>query len=106
MSAYNKAEKEGTVDVDAFLKSRIVERIKMLKNYLPEDMVENASVYGILSKGVHELDEKTCIGAYSLMRETIVMILEGMLAQKEMDEKRKKLKSEINQVVSQLKGDS
>lgn len=103
--AYDKAIKAGEITSEEYEKARVVERIKMLKNYLPDMMVENAAVYGILSKGVHELDEETCIQAYSLMKNTIVEILEDLLAKREKEERRKALSKDINQLHSTLKAE-
>lgn len=105
-SAHDTAERDGALKPEEYEKARVVERIKMLKNYLPDMMVDNASVYGILSKGVHELDEETCIKAYSLMKNTIVEILEDLLAKREKEERRKTLSEDINQLHSILKAES
>lgn len=104
--AYNEAKKAGKITSDEYEKARVVERIQKLKDYLPDVMVENASVYGILSKGVHELEEETCIKAYSLMKNTIVEILEDLLAKREKKERRKTLSKDINQLHSTLKTES
>lgn len=105
-SAHDEAEKAGAIKPEEYEKARAVERIKMLKNYLPDTMVQNASVYGILSKGVHELDEETCKKLYSLMKNTIIEILEDLLAKREKEERRKALSKDINQVYSALKAES
>lgn len=102
--AYNEAIKAGKITSDE--KVHVVERIKKLKDYLPDMMVENAAVYGILSKGVHELDEEICIQSYSLMKDTIVEILEDLLAKREKEERRKALSKDINQLNSALKAES
>lgn len=105
-SAHDAAEKDNAFNPEEYERARVVERIKMLKNYLPDMMVDNAPVYGILSKGVHELDEETCIKAYSLMKNTIIEILEDMLAKREKEERRKALSKDINQLNAALKGES
>ena len=102
MSSYDEAEKAGTIDSEKFRSAHVTDKIKMLKDYLPEIMVDNAQVYGILSKGVHELDEETCIKSYTLIKETIVFILEEMLEKKEKEDRRKNLFNEINQLGTRL----
>lgn len=102
MSSFDEAERAGAIDSGMFRKAHVSDKIKMLKDYLPEIMVENAQVYGILSKGVHELDEETCLKSHALIKETIVFILEEMLLKKEKEDRRKNLSNEISRLGSRL----
>lgn len=61
---------------DEFYKSAMADKVKFLKGHLPEFLVENAKVYSILSVGIHELDEKSCLEYFDLMKSSIIMILE------------------------------
>ncbi len=54
----------------------------MLKGYLPQFMVDKKIIYGILSKGIHELSEKECLDFFDTLRESITLILEQKIAQK------------------------
>ena len=63
---------------------RMEDRIAALRNHLPEFLVQNRKIYGILSKGIHELIEADCLEAYSTMEVGITLILDEEL------EKRKK----------------
>jgi len=51
------------------------EKIKMLSGYVPSFMIENASIYSILSKGVHELTEDQCLLHFDLLKDSIIHIL-------------------------------
>ncbi|QQA45107.1 short-chain dehydrogenase [Pelagovum pacificum] len=88
----NKGE-EGWKD-DDFYKLRMEEKILQLKSYLPDFLVENRNVYSILSVGIHELDEDTCLGWFDVMRESIFIILEEDRKNRE-EKKRQKAFSEI-----------
>lgn len=101
--AYNIALNEKKITKEEYEKAHVNERIKLLKNYLPEIMLENTNAYGILSKGVHELDENTCLNAYGLMKETIELILEEKLERIQKEEKRIKIKKEIEKLGQDLK---
>ena len=64
------------------------ERIKMLGGYLPEVLINNTTIYGILSKGIHELSEEECRKYFPVVKECIYQIL-GMwesLRKKQADE--------------------
>ena len=72
---------EGWKD-EEFFGLRMIDKIKLLKDHLPEFLVENAKVYSILSIGIHELDEEACLGYFDLMKNSIIIILD--------EDKRKK----------------
>ena len=64
------------------------ERVKMLDGYLPEVLINNTTIYGILSKGIHELSEEECRKYFPVVKECIYQIL-GMwesLRKKQADE--------------------
>ena len=51
------------------------ERVKMLDGYLPEVLINNTTIYGILSKGIHELSEEECRKYFPVVKECIYQIL-------------------------------
>ena len=76
------------IDDEKFEKAKVAERIKMLEGYLPEVLIKNTTVYGILSKGIHELSEEECLKYFPVVKECIYQIL-GMwesLRKKQVDE--------------------
>ena len=44
-----------------FTQLRMVEKIGLLKDHLPASLVEAKELYGIFSKGIHELDNDVCL---------------------------------------------
>lgn len=68
-------------DADAFRTMRMEEKVLHLKDHLPEFLVENRKMYSILSRGIHELEEKQCLQWFEVMKMSILFILE--------DDKRK-----------------
>lgn len=74
-----------------YQKSKMSERISLLNGYLPNRLVKTSSLYGILSKGIHELSEEECLSHFDLVQKAILMIL------KELHEER-----EYGQVVKDL----
>jgi hypothetical protein len=77
-------------DEDQYQKARVGEKIQMLNRYLPAFLVENRAMYGILSKGVHELSEEECLAAFPVVKVGIEIILDARL---EEDARRKKLQA-------------
>lgn len=70
------AIKEAAINQEEYDSKKVVERIKLLKNYLPDFLVSNCTIYGIISKGIHELSEEECISYFPVVQECIFMILE------------------------------
>ena len=73
-------------------------KIQLLSGYLPDFLVENYSIYGILSKGIHELSEEDCKSYFSILRESIEMILD----EKEDNRQKEMKKNNIKKVLSQI----
>ena len=78
---------------EVFTKGRMVEKIQILATHLPDFLVENRSLYGILSKGIHELSESECLDAFPVVKLGIELILDAKIReieeQKKLDEARK-----------------
>jgi hypothetical protein len=77
--AFEIAEKDGAITNGDFQMARMEEKINMLGAYLPLFLVENKSMYSILSIGVHELDEQTCLAHFDTLRVGIEIILDESL---------------------------
>jgi len=81
------------------------DKIGFLKDFLPEFLVEQRSLYGILSKGVHSLDEDTCLAHFPLLRAGIELILDQKLALERQSKKMAEAKKQIGLLKQELKDD-
>ena len=90
-------------DVAAFNAARMNEKIQMLSGILPDFLVENHTIYGILSKGIHELSEEDCKKYFSILRESIEMILDEKLEAYQKELKKKSIKQTLSQIVGEIK---
>ena len=79
---------EGWSD-NQFYNLRMEEKINFLKDKLPIFLVENRKVYSILSIGIHELKEETCLSYFEAIKQGIIMILEDDKLIREQIERRK-----------------
>jgi len=77
-------------------------KIEIVQNYLPKFLVENRSLYSILSKGVHELDEEECLQYFESVKIGIEQILDEKIIQKEKVEKAAKARKAIQKVHREL----
>ena len=81
-----KVSKQDSWDEDAYKRARMNEKIEMLSSDLPTFLVENKSMYSILSKGIHELSENNCLKAFPVIKIGIEIVLDEKI------EKMNKLK--------------
>lgn len=83
------ATHQGDLDIskEDFTTQRIKEKIQTLKRFLPAGMTKLTPLYGILSKGIHELSEDECLAYFDTMKLAIELILKQRIQQKqEVDE--------------------
>lgn len=78
-----EALKDDSFDEQAFKTARMNEKIKMLSGHLPSFLVENHQLYGILSKGVHELSEQECLDSFPIVKVGIELILDEHIVEKQ-----------------------
>lgn len=100
--AFDAALEKGEITREEFSPKRMDEKIEMLKNYLPETLVEARSIYGILSKGIHSLTEEECLLHFDVVRRGLEMILDDKLEQKKKAEKRKQTLASISAIKAKL----
>lgn len=102
--AHQKGKNEKNWDEDAYEKSRIDEKIGMLKSLLPAFLVENKILYSILSKAIHELSEQDCLRDFNVVKLGIEFILDEKIDAKEKEEKIASTSKEISRLHERLKG--
>ncbi|HWZ15879.1 MAG TPA: hypothetical protein VNW95_11645 [Mucilaginibacter sp.] len=102
LDAFSIAEKTGEIDVEKFKRARMDEKIDMLKNHLPKFLVDNKSLYSILSVGIHSLSEEECLMYFDSIKVGIELILdeklENIQREAKLIEANKKIEA-INQTV-------
>ena len=74
---------------EAFSRARMEEKITLLASHLPEFLVKNRGLYGILSVGVHTLSEEQCLNAFPAVKVAIELTLDDLLKSYERAEKLK-----------------
>lgn len=101
--AYTTAKTDGQISESDFQKARMDEKIDMLHAYLPRFLFENKSMYSILSLGIHELDEKTCLANFDTLRVGIEIILDEKLDELKKKEKIEAAKHKLSTLKGQIK---
>jgi hypothetical protein len=101
--AHQNAKADADWQEDEYLKSRMEEKIKILKTHLPSFLAENWQIYSILSKGIHELSEEDCRAHFDILRGGIELILDQKIEAQERNQKASRLKDAIQNIASSLK---
>ncbi len=103
LDAFKQASTNGLKIEQEFQRGRMEEKIELLKDYLPSFLVENKSLYSILSLGIHELDEETCLANFDVLRAGIEFILDENLEIVKKKEKMEALKKNIANIKGSIK---
>lgn len=98
-----QAISSGEINSEAFERARMDERIMMLKEHLPEVLISNKSLYGVLSKGIHELSEDECLEKFSIVREIIELILDEFEFARSKAERINQTKDRLSALVGEMK---
>lgn len=85
-----------------FKKERMLDKIEILKAYLPSQLVEMKGIYTILGKGVHELTEEECLKYFSPIKLSIELILDQKIEESQKKEKDLKVKQQLQKIQSEI----
>lgn len=88
---------------DLYEKSRMTDKIDLLKGYLPSFLVSNKDLYGILSVGVHELSEIDCLKYFDAIKMGIVEILDEKVIEDDRKKRRLHSTSELKKIRDEIK---
>jgi hypothetical protein len=88
---------------DEYQRSRMDDKIELLKHSLPTFLVENRKLYGILSKGIHELSEEECLDYFPTVKLAVELILDEKLEEKRRNDKIVMAKKSLNKIHADLK---
>lgn len=98
--AHQLAAEDQDWDEDAYVRSRMDEKILLLQHHLPQFLVENRGLYTILSKGIHFLSEDECLQFFDPIKLGIELVLDEKI-----ENERRRRKMEIaKKAISEIKG--
>jgi len=100
--AHDVCSKDENWNKDKYNRARVVEKIELLRDALPECLVKNKKIYGILSKGLHELTEDECLNFFDVVQEGIELILDEVLAEEIRRKKEKSIEEKIEKISKKL----
>lgn len=88
-------------DEESFVRgTRMDDKILMLRDFLPDFLMENRGIYSILSKGIHTLSEEECLDHFDILKTGVELILDEKI---EKTNKAAKV-SQVSNNLASLKG--
>lgn len=88
-----------------YARRRMEEKIELMADVLPSFLVANKRTYALLSLGLHELDEQTCLSMFNVLKMSIIFILEEDNEKRKKEEMRKQVEADLTKL-NQLVGRS
>lgn len=94
----------GTIGVSEndFIRKRMEDKIVDLKPFLPSQLIEMKSIYGILSRGVHELSEEECLTYFAPLKLSIELILDQKIESKKKSDREAEVKKQLQAITKEL----
>lgn len=103
---FNEVNEELEKDeVERFKKKNkpFYEKVKILKEYLPEYLTKNPQIYAILSEGVHKLSEEEVNKYFETIKKCIYIILDDFLHEQEEQKLRKNISDSLSNINTKIK---
>lgn len=88
---------------EVFNNAHVNQKITMLKDYLPNMLTSNPTLYGVISKGIHELSEEECLAYFPVVKDCIFMILDEWEEIRKKQEKEKTVNAALSKIASIIK---
>lgn len=100
--AHKMAKNDNDWNEEEYQKSRIIEKIELLKLHLPEFLVANKTMYGILSKGIHSLEEDECLAYFDALKVGIELILDEKVDQQNKMKKIQEAQTRLSSIAQNI----
>lgn len=86
-----------------FRARRMENKVDYIKEYLPDYFTQNSHMYGVLSKGIHELEEKECQEYLPVVKTIIFYSLDEAVDKKNKELRKIEVSKKLNEINSKLK---
>ena len=96
-------QKEISENIDGFKTKMMEDKIDVLQSFLPSQLVRMKSIYGILSKGIHELEDEECLAYFNPLKLSIELILDQKIEEKKKLDRNKLVDQQIQEIQKRLK---
>ena len=100
---FDNHKTEISVENEAFKTKRMEDKIDTLKSFQPSQLVKMKSIYGILSKGIHELDDEVCLTYFGPLKLSIELILDQKIEEKKKLDRDELVDKQIKDIQQKIK---
>ena len=94
---------KGEINSQEYTASKMDNKLKMIASYLPDVLKDNKPLYGVLSKGIHELSEEECLNYFTIVQQIIELILDEFEYTRQKEEKKKETRNKLAAIAGELK---
>lgn len=85
-----------------FKAKRMEDKIEVLREFLPSQLLEMKSIYKILGKGVHELTEEECLQYFAPLKLSIELVLDQKIEEKKKQDRDAAVKKQLQDIHQKL----
>jgi len=100
--AHEQCKKESNWNEKQFREARFIEKLELLKNNLPETLIQNPRIYSIISKGIHELSEEECLLYFEAVKECVFLCLDDTIEENRRIKSKENIKTELSRIDNKL----
>ncbi len=99
---FNENKSNLSVGDKDFKAKGINEKVEILQDFLPSQLIEMKMIYGILSQGVHKLDDEACLKYFPILKLAIELILDQKIEEDMKRRRDKEVKKQLSKINSEL----
>ena len=103
LQTFKNSSIEDKLSEEDYRSLRMEDKINYIKTHLPDYFNENAYMYGVLSKGVHELTEEECRQFLPVVKAVIMFALDELVDLRERELRKQQLAKSLGEVNKNLK---
>jgi len=96
------AEIGNKISEEEFRSKRMDEKKEYIKGFLPDYLIDNSTIYGVLSKGVHELEEKECQEFLPIVKAVIFYSLDEAVDKKNKELRKQEFANKLKDINTKL----
>jgi len=103
LQTFKDSDISDKISEEEFKTRRMEDKVDYVKEFLPEYFTDNSHMYGVLSKGIHELQEKECEEYLPVVKTIIFFSLDEAVDKKNKEIRKIEVAKKLNEIKSKLK---
>src|SRR5690554_3338463 len=100
---FNESDIPNKISEEDFRKLRMEDKLKYVKDFLPDYFNDNSHIYSTLSKGVHELEETECQEYLPIVQAIIFFSLDEAVDKRNKELRKLEFAKKLNDINAKIK---